>query len=185
MSQDQRDRAMKGFRNGRHDILVATDIAARGIDVANVSHVINFDLPSTPDAYTHRIGRTGRSELAGKAITFVTREDGDGVRAIERKLGSRIPWSDFGGLAPAPEDGRRGDGSARHSRAGRGRRVSRGPEKAAPTGSRRGAKRISLQPVASRVSMEPPSETAPLPFGSGIDAPAAGRRNGRSRRRGG
>ena len=75
MSQVQRDRAMRGFRSRRFDILVATDIAARGIDVSNVSHVINYDVPNTPEAYTHRIGRTGRSERDGKACTFVTRED--------------------------------------------------------------------------------------------------------------
>ena len=74
MSQGARDRAMGGFRDGKFDVLVATDIAARGIDVANVSYVINFDPPSTPETYTHRIGRTGRSETSGKARTFVTNE---------------------------------------------------------------------------------------------------------------
>jgi ATP-dependent RNA helicase RhlE len=90
MSQPQRDRAMSGFRQGRFDILVATDIAARGIDVANVSHVINFDVPSTPDAYTHRIGRTGRAERSGKAFTLVCDEDRGAVRDIERTLGEPI-----------------------------------------------------------------------------------------------
>jgi ATP-dependent RNA helicase RhlE len=90
MSQGQRDRAMKGFREGRSDILVATDIAARGIDVDDVSHVINFDIPNTPDAYTHRIGRTGRAESQGKAATFVTLEDRSAVSAIERKIGKKI-----------------------------------------------------------------------------------------------
>ena len=90
MSQPQRDRAMSGFRDGRFDILVATDIAARGIDVANVSHVINFDVPNTPDAYTHRIGRTGRAERHGKAFTLVCDEDRTAVRDIERHLGAPI-----------------------------------------------------------------------------------------------
>ena len=90
MSQGQRDRAMSGFRSGQFDVLVATDIAARGIDVESVSHVINFDVPNTPDAYTHRIGRTGRAERHGKAYTFASREDHDAVRAIERKLGAPI-----------------------------------------------------------------------------------------------
>lgn len=90
MSQSQRDQAMNGFRKGRYDILVATDIAARGIDVANISHVINFDVPSTIDAYTHRIGRTGRSEQSGKAYTMFSSEDLPHVHAIERKLGSSI-----------------------------------------------------------------------------------------------
>ena len=66
---------MGGFRTGHFDILVATDIAARGIDVSNVSYVINFDVPGTPEAYTHRIGRTGRSDKSGIACTFVTKED--------------------------------------------------------------------------------------------------------------
>ena len=90
MSQPQRDRAMSGFRTGRFDILVATDIAARGIDVANVSHVINFDVPNTPDAYTHRIGRTGRAERSGKACTLVCDADHAAVRDIERQLGAPI-----------------------------------------------------------------------------------------------
>ena len=91
LSQGQRDRAMRGFRERRFDILVATDIAARGIDVSGVSHVINFDVPNTPEAYTHRIGRTGRSENAGRAATFVTADDWGWVRATERRLGAPIP----------------------------------------------------------------------------------------------
>jgi ATP-dependent RNA helicase RhlE len=90
MSQGQRERAMAGFRGDRFDILVATDIAARGIDVSGVSHVINFDVPNTPEAYTHRIGRTGRSENEGTACTFVTGDDAAWVRATERMIGSPI-----------------------------------------------------------------------------------------------
>ena len=82
---------MQGFRSRRFDILVATDIAARGIDVSDISHVINFEVPNTPEAYTHRIGRTGRSERAGIACTFVTSEDRGWVRATERMIGSPIP----------------------------------------------------------------------------------------------
>jgi ATP-dependent RNA helicase RhlE len=91
MSQAQRDRAMRGFRDRRFDILVATDIAARGIDVSGVSHVINYDVPNTPLAYTHRIGRTGRSEREGTACTFVTGEDWGWVRATEHMIGEPIP----------------------------------------------------------------------------------------------
>ncbi|MCP4004700.1 MAG: DEAD/DEAH box helicase [bacterium] len=91
LSQAQRDRAMRGFRSRRYDILVATDIAARGIDVSDVSHVINFDVPNTPEAYTHRIGRTGRAEREGVACTFVTSGDRAWVRATERMIGSAIP----------------------------------------------------------------------------------------------
>ena len=91
MSQPQRDRAMRGFRTHQFDILVATDIAARGIDVSGVSHVINYDVPNTPEAYTHRIGRTGRSQREGVACTFVTSEDRAWVRATERMIGKPIP----------------------------------------------------------------------------------------------
>jgi len=90
MSQNQRQRAIDGFRNGKHDILVATDVAARGIDVSDISHVINFDMPDTVDAYTHRIGRTGRAELTGEAFTFAAPEDESMIRAIERALDRRI-----------------------------------------------------------------------------------------------
>jgi ATP-dependent RNA helicase RhlE len=98
MSQGQRDRAMGGFRKGHYDILVATDIAARGLDVAGIDYVINFDPPSTPETYTHRIGRTGRSEASGKACTFVTHQDSGWVRDTERVLGSPIPQRGFPGF---------------------------------------------------------------------------------------
>ena len=90
LSQNQRQAAMEGFRSGRHRILVATDIAARGIDVSTISHVINFDMPDTVDAYTHRIGRTGRAAKTGDAFTLVTPEDDSMVRAIERVLNSKL-----------------------------------------------------------------------------------------------
>ena len=109
MSQSQRDRAMKGFRAGQFEILVATDIAARGIDVSDVSHVINFDVPNTPEAYTHRIGRTGRKEKEGTAITFVTNEDRDWIRATERMIGAAIPLrpvAGFGGQLLSSRDTR-------------------------------------------------------------------------------
>jgi ATP-dependent RNA helicase RhlE len=90
MSQNRRQEAINGFRDGRYDILVATDIAARGIDVSNISHVINFDMPDTVDAYTHRIGRTGRVHRSGEAFTFVAQGDEPLVREIEKVLGKRI-----------------------------------------------------------------------------------------------
>jgi len=146
MSQSQRDRAMRDFRNRRCDILVATDIAARGIDVSNVSHVINYDVPNTPEAYTHRIGRTGRSECEGKACTFVTGEDWGWARATERMIGNAIPRQEVEGFtemeAPRPASssgGRKGagggrDGSRGRSRSTRGRRSgarSRGASRSA------------------------------------------------------
>ncbi len=90
LSQNQRDRAMHGFRTRRYNILVATDIVARGIDVSGVSHVINFDVPNTPEAYTHRIGRTGRAEHEGVACTFVTGSDYAWLRDTERMIGAPI-----------------------------------------------------------------------------------------------
>lgn len=98
MTQNQRDRAMDGFRRHHFDILVATDIAARGLDVEQVSHVINFDMPATPDACTHRIGRTGRSKREGKAYTFVSAEDDALVRAVERRIGAAIPRLETEGM---------------------------------------------------------------------------------------
>ncbi len=90
LSQSRRQAAMDGFRDGTFQILVATDIAARGIDVTRISHVINYDIPSTPEAYIHRIGRTGRATRSGKAFTLVTGEDREMVHAINRIVGSEI-----------------------------------------------------------------------------------------------
>jgi ATP-dependent RNA helicase RhlE len=90
MSQAQRTRAMNGFRRAEFKILVATDIAARGIDVEHVSHVVNFDMPDTPDAYTHRIGRTGRADRAGKAINFITADDRYLARTIETRIDAPV-----------------------------------------------------------------------------------------------
>ncbi len=91
LDQSLRERTVTRLKRGKVDVLVATDVAARGIDVQGVSHVINFDVPNTPNAYTHRIGRTGRAEREGQALTFVTRDDGAWLRATERQLGNAIP----------------------------------------------------------------------------------------------
>ncbi|HUL29494.1 MAG TPA: DEAD/DEAH box helicase [Thermodesulfobacteriota bacterium] len=90
LSQNQRQVAIRGFRDGSYRVLVATDIAARGIDVSRISHVINYDMPDTTDAYTHRIGRTGRAEKTGDAFSLVTHEDEAMVRSIENVLGTRL-----------------------------------------------------------------------------------------------
>jgi ATP-dependent RNA helicase RhlE len=105
LSQSQRQAALDGFRDGSYQVLVATDIAARGIDVSRISHVINYDMPDTTDAYTHRIGRTGRAEKTGDAFTFITREDRAMVRSIERVLGEELECrtlKDFDYKKPAP-----------------------------------------------------------------------------------
>ena len=90
LSQNRRKAALDGFRDGTFHILVATDIAARGIDVTQVSHVINYDIPDTPEAYIHRIGRTGRATRTGDAFTLATDDDQSMVRSIERLLSGRI-----------------------------------------------------------------------------------------------
>jgi ATP-dependent RNA helicase RhlE len=90
LSQNRRQEAMNSFRTGRVKVLVATDIAARGIDVSQISHVINFDMPDTADAYTHRIGRTGRMARQGTALTLVTKDDLPMIRTIEHLLGRSL-----------------------------------------------------------------------------------------------
>lgn len=90
-SQGQRTEALAGFKSGKYRILVATDIAARGIDVEALSHVVNFDVPAAPDDYIHRAGRTARAEMTGDAITFVAPEEENDLRDIERAIGKRLP----------------------------------------------------------------------------------------------
>ncbi len=132
MSQSQREKAMRGFRERRFDVLVATDIAARGIDVRGISHVINFDVPGTPEAYTHRIGRTGRSERAGTACTFVTPADAAWLRATEQMIeqpierrhvpgfDATVPGGDVSGRTASP-----GRNARRRPQRSRGRTRSR------------------------------------------------------------
>jgi ATP-dependent RNA helicase RhlE len=90
-TQREREEALNGFRNGRYEVMVATDIAARGIDVQQISHVINFDVPHHPEDYVHRIGRTGRAQTVGDAFTIMTAEDLQEVAAIEHFIGQKIP----------------------------------------------------------------------------------------------
>ncbi len=89
-TQREREQALQGFRDGKYEVLVATDIAARGLDIASVSHVINFDVPQHPEDYVHRIGRTGRAESTGDAFTLMVAEDAVHVHAIERFIGKKI-----------------------------------------------------------------------------------------------
>jgi ATP-dependent RNA helicase RhlE len=103
-TQPQREAALRGFKNGNYRVLVATDIAARGIDVDSISHVINFDLPDAPEDYVHRIGRTGRAGNEGQAISLMTPVDELSMHAIEKTIGQRIErivMPDFGGMAQA------------------------------------------------------------------------------------
>jgi len=105
LSQSRRQSAIDGFRDGSVQILVATDIASRGIDVTRISHVINYDMPDTADAYTHRIGRTGRVERLGDAYTLITAADSEMVQVVERTVGTRLERRRLEGFdyaAPAP-----------------------------------------------------------------------------------
>jgi ATP-dependent RNA helicase RhlE len=140
-TQGQRQSALKGFRSGHHQIMVATDIAARGLDVESISHVINYDMPDTADAYIHRIGRTGRAERSGDAFTLVTPEDNDMIRALERIMGQpliRKTFDDFDYTVPAPP---RMGGDAR----GRGR-----PQAARPAPTPKSYGRNHLAPRRRR-----------------------------------
>jgi len=124
-SQSQREAALRGFKNGQTRVLVATDIAARGIDVDSISHVINYDVPEAPEDYVHRIGRTGRAGNKGHAITLITSNEESSMRAIERMTGQaveRVLLPDFGGSLTAStptkkffSGGRRSSSSNRRS----------------------------------------------------------------------
>jgi ATP-dependent RNA helicase RhlE len=112
-SQEERVRALEGFREGRIHLLVATDIAARGIDIHDVSHVVNYDLPYTAKDYVHRIGRTARAGRRGMAVSLVTPEDSRGVAAIERLISMKLRWLDERGV-PASSGRRKPSAAADH-----------------------------------------------------------------------
>jgi len=150
LSQNRRQEALDGFRNGTYTVLVATDIAARGIDISQISHVINYDVPDTVDAYTHRIGRTGRLERTGDAFTFVTSEDTAMVRDIERTLGEPIARKTLEGFdykaqpsAGAPEFRADRRPQGRSGGSGAGNRHDRRAKAAAPQGFRTNLSRTS------------------------------------------
>jgi ATP-dependent RNA helicase DeaD len=102
LAQNKRDRVMKSFRGGKFDVLVATDLASRGIDVADITHIINFDIPEDPEAYVHRVGRTARMGAAGKAFTFVARDQGDELTKVESLINMVIPLATLEGYEPSP-----------------------------------------------------------------------------------
>jgi ATP-dependent RNA helicase RhlE len=133
-TQGQREQALSGFKSGHFPIMVATDIAARGLDVENISHVINYDMPDTADAYIHRIGRTGRAQRTGDAFTLVTPEDNDMIRTLERIMGGPIKreiLADFDYSLPAPP---------RH---GHTMREGQRPPRPAPTPTRSARNRLA------------------------------------------
>jgi ATP-dependent RNA helicase RhlE len=147
MSQNKRQKAINGFKDGKHDILVATDVASRGIDVADISHVINFDMPDTVDAYTHRIGRTGRAEESGEAFTFaIPDEDAIMVRDIEKVLGKplerrQLASFDYGDFTPELSTANLGRSSNNSN--GRSNRGNRGQNGRGPSNRGRNRNRSS------------------------------------------
>ena len=193
-SQPQRDKAMKGFRDGSLRVLVATDIAARGIDVTELSHVINFELPNIPETYVHRIGRTGRAGALGKAVSFCNEDEEreyllDIQRLIQRVIPMETdhPWHldmEPIGLTRPPRSGsspagKRSSGSRSFgSRTSEGRtRPSgerRGPSegRTRPEGERRGPSESRTRPSGERRSETSGRHSEPRQFGRGTDRPA-------------
>ncbi len=102
LTQQKRKQSLDGFRDGRFEVMIATDIAARGIDVTRISHVINYDMPATADAYTHRIGRTGRAMKTGDAFTFITGQDAELLRSLKKLLGEKLQYQNVEGLTVSP-----------------------------------------------------------------------------------
>lgn len=102
LAQNQRDRVMKSFRTGKFDVLIATDLASRGIDVADISHIINYDIPEDPEVYVHRVGRTARMGALGKAFTIVSPDQGDELTKIEGLINMVIPVAKVEGFEPRP-----------------------------------------------------------------------------------
>ena len=145
-SQRQRTDALAGFKSGAYPVLVATDIASRGIDVEALSHVVNFDVPAVPEDYIHRVGRTGRAEMTGEAFTFVAPEEETDLRAIERAIGHTLPRVtlpdfDYRSTAPQLEIPLRERLAAMRAQRGAGR--PRGPRPAAGGPSRIAPRRRS------------------------------------------
>ncbi len=170
LSQNKRQAALDGFRAGTFQILVATDIAARGIDVSQVSHVVNYDIPDTPEAYIHRIGRTGRAARTGDAFTLVTVDDTAMVRAIERTLGKAVERRTVAGFdydVPAPR---------KDQEFARPPRQPNRPKKAAAGG----AATKSAQPAGNGPKRQQADQA-----GRSTTAPPAGGNRRRNSRRGG
>lgn len=163
-SQNARRRALEGFRSGDVSVLIATDIASRGIDIDDVSHVFNYDLPNEPDSYVHRIGRTGRAGRAGVAVSFCDATEGEYLRAIERTIGQSIPVVDdheYHSAEAVPPAGRppAANGKKAPSRSQRGRRPQRG-RGPRPSNPGRASKPASSGSSASKPSRAPKSGNA-------------------------
>jgi ATP-dependent RNA helicase RhlE len=152
-SQSQRERALSDLKRGRVQVLVATDIASRGIDVKDISHIVNFDVPHTPEDYVHRIGRTGRVDATGDAFTLMSPEEQKDVTAIERFLGKSIPrvtLPDFDYRKRATEEPRGHGDESRFERGGRGGRGRHGERGGSGQGAPRAAAAAPSEPAHGR-----------------------------------
>lgn len=175
LSQNRRQAALDGFRDGTYQILVATDIAARGIDVSSISHVINYDMPDTTDAYTHRIGRTGRAASVGDAFTLITDEDADMVRAIERVLGAKVERRTVQGFEY---------GKAAPTRNTEFSRPPREPQRRRQPLSESANTRAQSAPARPAAPAQNGTRMTQSPFANNMPAPARRDRDRRSRNRG-
>jgi superfamily II DNA/RNA helicase len=203
LGQAARERALRAFRSGKVDVLVATDVAARGLDVSGVTHVINYDCPEDPDTYTHRIGRTGRAGATGVAVTFVDWEDMPRWRIIDKTLGLDMPeppetyhtsphlFEDLSiadtatGTLPTGERTRAGLGAEAEEDLGGGRRRGRSPDDAGSAPADRAPRQRRRRRATDSASGTQPTETAspPAPDTGSADAgEPRRRRRGRQRR---
>jgi len=157
-SQPQRERALAGFREGQKRVLVATDIAARGIDVDGVSHVINFELPNVPEDYVHRVGRTARAGAAGVAIAFCSDEERPYLRDIEELTRCSLRAIPVPSATPAPRDG-----SIERPAASNLLREGNRPARQAPVSGRAAPPRHPPQPVGADVRRGEPPAAGSLP----------------------
>jgi ATP-dependent RNA helicase RhlE len=163
-SQSQRVEALEGFKSGKYEVMVATDIAARGIDVAGVSHVINYDIPANPEDYVHRIGRTGRAMAVGDAFTLTTPEQAGDIRAIERFIGQKVPQLKLEGFnynAPPPRPtGYQGAapsyGQPSRPQSGRGPHNRQSPQPQRSAQGHQPQAGRSPQPLVGQVPAQPP-----------------------------
>jgi ATP-dependent RNA helicase DeaD len=167
LRQNKRDKVMKNFRGGKFDVLVATDLASRGIDVADISHIINYDIPDDPEVYVHRVGRTARMGAGGKAFTFVSRDEGTQLTRVESLINMLIPELTLEGFEPSLAP--RGDGaptSGRRSRRDGGLREVRRPS--APTQPSQSTPQTSQASPRPHAVEKAPGAARPLTIGSKI-----------------
>jgi superfamily II DNA/RNA helicase len=175
MDQIARMAALESFRNGEVTLLVASDVAARGLDIPDVSHIFNYDVPHHPDDYVHRIGRTGRAGKSGTAITIVAPIDGRAVGAIEKLIGQSIAWADEPPrgpeASPAPRDHGGGRGRERH-RGERSRNQHRSRPDERPARTHEPAPIEPARPAATRTAPKRASVRPPEPAEAGGHLPA-------------